>query len=146
MGLTEISLDEVYPVGDGLDDEQLIVRMGIAIHEAGPARVVASMPVEGNRQPMGILHGGANAVLAETVGSIAARLHAGLDGTAVGLVLTCTHVRAAMDGRVTAVAEAVQLGDGNASYSISITDVHGRLTCTAHLTAAIRRRRRRRRS
>jgi 1,4-dihydroxy-2-naphthoyl-CoA hydrolase len=65
--------------------EQLVPKMGIEIVRCEPGLVIGSMPVQGNRQPVGIMHGGANAVLAETLGSLAAWLHAGKDGQAVGL-------------------------------------------------------------
>ncbi len=64
---------------------ELGTTMGIRITEAGPERVVATMPVEGNRQPYGLLHGGASAVLVETLGSIAAALHGGPGTYPVGI-------------------------------------------------------------
>ena len=69
----------------------LAVRMNIIVTEAVPGRVVATMPVEGNTQPFGLLHGGASAVLAESLGSIAGALHAGPDRMVVGVDLSCTH-------------------------------------------------------
>ncbi|MGW3468675.1 PaaI family thioesterase [Saccharopolyspora sp. NPDC000995] len=118
--------------------EQLTERMGIEIVEWDPDRVVATMPVAGNRQPYGLLHGGANAVLAETVGSIAASLHAGAQRIAVGLELTCTHHRAATEGVVTGVATPVHRGRSTASFDIAITDEKGRRTCSARLTCVLR--------
>lgn len=118
--------------------EQLTERMGIAIVDWGPDRVVGTMPVAGNRQPYGLLHGGANAVLAETVGSIAAALHAGTDRVAVGLELSCTHHRAALEGVVTAVATPMHQGRTMATYDIAITDEQGHRTCSARLTCALR--------
>ncbi|GGI97957.1 hypothetical protein GCM10011581_38920 [Saccharopolyspora subtropica] len=120
-------------------DEQLTERMGIEIIESGPDRVVATMPVQGNRQPYGLLHGGANAVLAETVGSVAAALHAGAGRIAVGLELSCTHHRAVTEGVVTAVATALHRGMTTATYDITITDEQGRRTCSARLTCALRK-------
>jgi uncharacterized protein (TIGR00369 family) len=119
-------------------DEQLTERMGIEIVEWSPDRVVGTMPVAGNRQPYGLLHGGANAALAETVGSIAAALHAGADRVAVGLELSCTHHRAATEGVVTAVATPMHQGRTTATYDIAITDEQGHRTCSARLTCALR--------
>ncbi|OII68444.1 PaaI family thioesterase, partial [Streptomyces sp. CC77] len=73
-------------------------RMGVQIVEAAPDRVVGTMPVEGNTQPYGLLHGGASAVLAETLGSIGAMLHGGSRKIAVGVDLNCTHHRGVRSG------------------------------------------------
>ncbi|TDD49026.1 hotdog fold thioesterase [Saccharopolyspora elongata] len=112
--------------------------MGIEIVDWAPDRVVGTMPVAGNRQPYGLLHGGANAVLAETVGSIAAALHAGDERIAVGLELTCTHHRAVTEGVVTGIATPVHLGRATATYDIVITDEKDRRTCSARLTCVLR--------
>ncbi|WP_370591400.1 PaaI family thioesterase [Saccharopolyspora montiporae] len=118
--------------------EQLADRMGIEITEWDPDRVVGTMPVAGNRQPYGLLHGGANAVLAETVGSVAAALHAGDGRVAVGVDLSCTHHRAATSGSVTGVAVPLHRGRRTATYDITITDEHGERTCSARLSCALR--------
>lgn len=68
-------------------------RMGVQILEASAERVVGTMPVEGNTQPYGLLHGGASAVLAETLGSVGSMLHGGSSKIAVGVDLNCTHHR-----------------------------------------------------
>src|SRR5689334_14110795 len=78
-------------------------RMGIKILSASGAEVVATMPVAGNTQPFGLLHGGASCVLAETIGSLGAALHAGLSRVVVGIEISATHHRGARDGDVTAV-------------------------------------------
>ncbi len=114
-------------------------RMGIRLVTAEPGRVVATMPVEGNTQPYGLLHGGASAVLAETVGSIAAWLHGGPESAPVGLDVTCTHHRAVRDGVITAVATPLSEGRTVASYDIRITDDQERPVATARLTCLIRR-------
>jgi 1,4-dihydroxy-2-naphthoyl-CoA hydrolase len=119
-------------------DEQLITKMGIEVTEWDPDRVVGTMPVTGNRQPYGLLHGGANAVLAECLGSVAAALHAGPDRAAVGLELSCTHHRAATDGLVTGVATPLHRGNSTATFEVTITDQHGRRTCSARLTCVLR--------
>jgi len=125
------------PDFDGLA-EQLSTRMGITITEWNPARVVATMPVAGNRQPYGLLHGGANAALAETAGSTCAALAVGPGRIALGLELSCTHHRAARDGTITAVATPAHIGRGTATVEILLTDDAGRRTCTARLTCVVR--------
>jgi uncharacterized protein (TIGR00369 family) len=117
-------------------------RLGIVFLEASPERVVGTMPVEGNTQPYGLLHGGASCVLAETLGSIGAALHAMQDqgGIAVGIDINATHHQAARTGLVTGVATPLRLGRAIASYEIVITDEQGQRVCTARLTCAIRRR------
>lgn len=114
-------------------------RMGIEILEAAPERVVARMPVEGNTQPYGLLHGGASVVLAETVGSIGSAMHGALTGKiAVGLDINASHHRAARSGWVTATAVPVTLGGTLTCYEITITDDSGRRTCTCRLTCLLR--------
>lgn len=117
---------------------ELGTTMGIRITEAGPERVVATMPVEGNRQPYGLLHGGASAVLVETLGSIAAALHGGRGTYPVGIDLSCTHHRAAREGTVTAVATPLSAGRTVATYDVRVTDDEGRAVCTGRLTCLIR--------
>jgi 1,4-dihydroxy-2-naphthoyl-CoA hydrolase len=121
-------------------EQQLADRMGIEITDWNPDRLVGTMPVAGNRQPYGLLHGGANAVLAETLGSWAAGLHAAPDRAVVGLELSCTHHRAALDGLVTGVCTPLHRGRSTASFEIVITDDAGRRTCTARLTCLVRER------
>lgn len=113
-------------------------RMGIEWLEVGSERTVARMPVAGNTQPFGLLHGGASAVLAESVGSVASNMHAGEGRFAVGIELSCTHHRSARDGYVTAVATPLSLGRTLASYDIVITDEEGERICTARLTCLLR--------
>jgi len=112
--------------------------MGIEITEASPGRVVARMPVAGNRQPYGLLHGGASVVLAETLGSMAAALHGGPEKAPVGIEVSATHHRSATSGYVTATASAISLGRTLATYEIVIVDDEGRRTCTARLTCLLR--------
>ena len=132
-------MTDVFTVLPAYAQEQLIDRLGIRILEYGPQRVVGQLPVAGNRQPIGLLHGGATAALAETVGSLSAYVLAGPDGTAVGQELSCTHHRAARTGHITAVSTPVHEGRTAATYEIVVTDDTGRRVCTARLTCAIRR-------
>ena len=117
----------------------LNIAMGIELLEASVDRVVGRMPVEGNTQPYGILHGGASVVLAETVGSIGSALHArGLGKIAVGLDINATHHRAARSGWVTATAVPVSLGGSIACYDVTITDDTDKRTCTSRITCVLR--------
>jgi uncharacterized protein (TIGR00369 family) len=95
------------------------------------------MPVEGNTQPFGLLHGGASCVLAESLGSIGASLHAMPDLVAVGTDINATHHRAASSGIVTGVATPLYLGRTVASYQIVIDDAAGRRLCTARITCLL---------
>ncbi|UXX92973.1 hotdog fold thioesterase [Streptomyces sp. AD2-2] len=113
-------------------------RMGVEIVEASAERVVGTMPVEGNTQPYGLLHGGASAVLAETLGSLGSMLHGGSTKIAVGVDLNCTHHRGARSGLVTGVATPVHRGRSTATYEIVITDDTDRRVCTARLTCLLR--------
>jgi uncharacterized protein (TIGR00369 family) len=113
-------------------------RMGIEIVSVTRERLVATMPVEGNTQPYGLLHGGASVVLAETLGSIGSAIHAGPGRVAVGIEVSATHHRAARSGRVTAVATPVSLGGTLATWAIEVSDDTGRRTCTARLTCLLR--------
>ena len=119
--------------GSGLLDQ----KMGIEILEASPERLVGRMPVEGNTQPIGLLHGGANVVLAESLGSIGTALHAGPDRTIVGVDINATHHKSARSGYVTGVATAISLGRTLCSYQIEITNEDGQRTCTARITCLI---------
>ncbi len=114
--------------------EQLADRMGIELVTLTLGEVVGRMPVKGNRQPFGLLHGGASAVLAETLGSTLSALHAMPERFPVGLELSCTHHRAATSGHVTGVARPIHVGRSTSTTEIVITDDDGRRTCTAKLT------------
>ncbi|MEE2049174.1 hotdog fold thioesterase [Nocardiopsis tropica] len=133
---------ETFLSANVLGRRNLIQRMGINIHACRSGYVAGSMPVLGNHQPLGILHGGASAVLAETLGSLAAFLHAGEGGNAVGVDLSCTHHRWVSSGEVTGVCTPLHESSSSATYEIVISDDTGRRTCTARITCAIRRRRR----
>lgn len=114
-------------------------RLGIKLLEATPERLVATMPVEGNTQPFGLLHGGASCVLAETLGSIGASLHGATLGRpfAVGVDISATHHRAARGGLVTGVATPLHRGGSVVTYEIVITDEEEHRICTARLTCML---------
>jgi 1,4-dihydroxy-2-naphthoyl-CoA hydrolase len=119
--------------GSGLLDQ----KMGIELLEASPQRLVARMPVEGNTQPLGLLHGGANVVLAESLGSIGTALHAGPDRMIVGVDINATHHKSARSGFVIGTATAISLGKTMCSYQIEIENEDGQRTCTARITCLI---------
>ena len=116
----------------------LIELMGIVVTEASPERVVATMPVKGNVQPYGLLHGGASCVLAESLGSIGSALHAaGYGKVAVGVDINATHHRAVREGTVTGVATPIYLGRTTTSYEVVVTDDRGKRVCTARITCQL---------
>jgi len=112
--------------------------MGIELVSASAERVVGRMPVEGNTQPYGLLHGGASCVLAESLGSIGSAMHAGEGRIAVGVDINATHHRALTGGVVTGVATPVHRGRSSATYEIVISDEQDRRICTARLTCMLR--------
>ncbi|WP_253878022.1 PaaI family thioesterase [Actinomadura rupiterrae] len=123
----------------GLDvTGDLATSMGIEYLEATPERVVGRMPVAGNTQPYGLLHGGASCVLAESLGSVGSALHAGEGRIAVGIEINATHHRSATSGYVTGVATRVHGGNTLATYDIVISDDRDRRVCTARLTCMLR--------
>ena len=121
-----------------MNPNSLMHRMQIEVTEATAERLVARMPVEGNTQPYGLLHGGASVVLAETLGSIGSALHAGPNRVAVGLDINATHHRAARSGYVTGTATALSLGGTLASYEVVITDEQDKRICTCRITCLLR--------
>jgi 1,4-dihydroxy-2-naphthoyl-CoA hydrolase len=117
--------------------DTLVERMGISIVEASAARVVGTMPVAGNTQPYGLLHGGASCVLAETLGSLGSALHAGTGRATVGIEISATHHRAAASGVVTGVATLLHGGRTVTTYEVIISDERGRRVCTSRLTCLL---------
>ncbi len=120
------------------DPDSLASRMGIQILEASAERVVGTMPVSGNTQPYGLLHGGASCVLAETLGSVGSALHAGPERITVGIEISATHHRGASSGLVTGVATRLHGGGTLTTYEIVITDEQGRRVCTSRLSCLLR--------
>jgi 1,4-dihydroxy-2-naphthoyl-CoA hydrolase len=123
---------------DVANTNTLADRMGIKITEASPTRVVGTMPVAGNTQPYGLLHGGASCVLAESLGSLGAALHAGPDRVTLGIEISATHHRGTTKGLVTGVATLLHGGRTLATYEIVITDELDRRVCTSRLTCLLR--------
>lgn len=133
---TELDVEQflaTMPQGMGALNEKL----GIELLEISAERVVATMPVSGNTQPYGLLHGGASVALAETLGSVGSALHALPDKLSVGVDINATHHRAATSGIVTGTATAIHLGRSSAAYEVVITDEDGRRVCTSRITCAL---------
>jgi 1,4-dihydroxy-2-naphthoyl-CoA hydrolase len=134
---------------EGLDDElverlittgggELAVRMGIVFDELSATRSVARMPVEGNRQVVGLLHGGAHVVLGESLGSVSSAIHAGPGRYAVGIEINATHSRSITSGWVTGTCTALVLGRTLATHEIVMTDEAGRRLSTVRMTNLLR--------
>ncbi len=133
---SELSIDDYIssmPEGMGGLNE----KMGIRLTEISAERVVGTMPVEGNTQPYGLLHGGASVVLAETLGSVGSAVHAHPDRLSVGIEINATHHRSATSGTVTGTATAIHLGRTTATYEVVITDERGKRLCTSRITCAL---------
>jgi uncharacterized protein (TIGR00369 family) len=117
---------------------ELAEKMGIEFLELTVDRAVARMPVLGNRQSVGFVHGGAYVVLGESLGSVAANLHAGPGRLAVGVDVNATHTRSATTGHVTGVCTPLHLGASVAVHEIVITDDEGRRCSTVRITNHIK--------
>jgi 1,4-dihydroxy-2-naphthoyl-CoA hydrolase len=133
-GIPEHLHEWLAPFGIGA----LVVKMGIHFLEMSPERSVATMPVDGNTQVAGILHGGAHVVLAETLGSFAAGMHAGAGRHALGIEVSATHHRAIGAGTVTGTCTALHLGRTLTTHEIVMTDEQGRRLSTARITNMLR--------
>ncbi len=113
-------------------------KMGVEIVAESAEQVIATMPVAGNRQSLGLLHGGAMVALAEAVGSWAAVIHASTMGkAAVGVDINATHHKSSRDGHITATATAIRLGRTLCSHEVIITNEKGERLCTARITNAV---------
>jgi 1,4-dihydroxy-2-naphthoyl-CoA hydrolase len=116
----------------------LMERIGLEVVEAGPERVVARMPVAGNTQPYGLLHGGATAALCETIGSYGTALAVAPEKLVTGIELNVNHIRGVRDGHVTGIGVPLHVGRTTAVWDIRVHDGEGRLMAVGRLTLAIR--------
>ena len=112
----------------------LAVKMGIDFVELSAEHSVATMPVEGNTQVIGILHGGAHVVLGESLGSVSSAIHAGPGRYAVGIEINASHSRSVTSGLVTATCTALSLGRTLATHEIVMRDETGRRLSTVRMT------------
>jgi uncharacterized protein (TIGR00369 family) len=131
--LSDLGFAEIY-------ENTIHKSLRIEVVEATPDHVVLRMPVGPEVwQPMGILHGGASAVMAESAASIGAFLNCRPgEETAVGTDLNISHLRAKSDGVVTATAVPIRKGRSMHVWSIDIVDEEGRAVAAARCTLAIR--------
>ena len=109
-------------------------KLGLTLTELTPERVCGSMPVAGNEQPMGLLHGGATGVIIETLASMGAMAHGYPGRAGVGVDLNVTHLLAVRSGHVHGTATALHLGRNVVTYAVEVRDDAGRLTATGRLT------------
>jgi uncharacterized protein (TIGR00369 family) len=116
----------------------LAEKMGMRFEEFAIDRAVATMPVEGNTQPVGLMHGGAYVVLAESLGSMSANLYAGPGRLAVGVDINATHTRSATSGRVRGVCTPIHLGRSMTVHEIAVFDEQGRRLSTVRITNMIK--------
>ncbi|RZS58832.1 uncharacterized protein (TIGR00369 family) [Microcella putealis] len=116
----------------------LTQKMGIEFLELSAEKSVATMPVEGNTQVIGLLHGGAHVVLGESLGSISSAIHAGPGRYAVGIEINATHSRSVTSGVVTGTCTALVLGRTLATHEIVIRDDEGRRLSTVRMTNMLR--------
>jgi len=112
--------------------------LGIEFTEIGDDYLIATMPVDRRtNQPMGILHGGASCVLAETVGSAGANYCIEKGKVAVGLDLNINHIKAVQSGKIKGIARAFHLGKMTQVWEIKIVNETGQLIAVARLTMAV---------
>ncbi len=117
---------------------ELNQRLQVVITEASAERIVATMPVEGNRQPYGLLHGGASVALAESLGSTLAALNCPDGKQAVGVDIYATHHRSALSGFVTGTTTLLSAGRTLVVSETVVADDEGRRVCTVRLTCFLR--------
>jgi 1,4-dihydroxy-2-naphthoyl-CoA hydrolase len=113
-------------------------RLGIALTSASPTRVTGTMPVAGNTQPFGLLHGGASLVLAESLGSFGAAVAGGGQAQPVGIEINASHHRAVTGGTVHGEATVIRHGRTLSTWQVTIRDDQDRLVCTARITCLMR--------
>ena len=119
------------------DQSQLSNRLGIEFVEFDAQRLVATMPVDGNKQPAGLLHGGASVALAETLGSTGANLCVDDSRLCLGQEINANHVRSARAGTVIGTARPLHIGGRSQVWGIDIVDEAGALVCVSRLTMAV---------
>ncbi len=117
----------------------LVEHLQIEYTEVTDNSVSATMPVGSiTHQPLGMLHGGASVVLAETLGSVAANFTVPEGDYCVGVEINANHVRSIREGHVIGTATPIHLGVSTQVWQINITDEQGRLICTSRLTVMVK--------
>ena len=127
-------LQERFSTGGG----ELTRKLGIELLEISATKSVARMPVEGNRQVVGIIHGGAHVVLGETLGSMSAAVHGGPGRYAVGIDINATHTKSVSSGWVTGTCTAISLGRTICVHEIVMTNDEGERLSTVRITNLLR--------
>lgn len=117
----------------------MVEHLGILITEVGEDSITGTMPVDHRTvQPMGLLHGGASVVLAETLGSIAGSISCNApDEYVVGLEINANHIKSAKSGVVTGIARPVHIGSRTQVWEIRITNEAEELVCISRITLAV---------
>ncbi len=134
----QVTLDQL----NALSRNTLMEPLGIVFTELGADYLRATMPVDARtHQPYGLLHGGASAALAETLGSTAAGLCVGEDEGVVGIEINANHLRGAREGVVTGTARPLHVGRSTQVWEMKIENAAGDLVCISRLTLAVIRRR-----
>ena len=127
-------LQERFSTGGG----ELTRKLGIELLEISATKSVARLPVEGNRQVVGILHGGAHVVLGETLGSMSAAVHAGPGRYVVGIDINATHTKSVSSGWVTGTCTAISLGRTICVHEVVMTNDEGQRLSTVRITNLLR--------
>ncbi len=128
---------EIHPMLGKHGMGSLVSKMGIVFTQMSTESMVATMPVDGNTQVTGLLHGGAHVVLAETLGSFAAAFHAGPNSRVVGIEINATHHRAATEGLVTGTATPIHLGRTLTTHEVVMRNEAGQRLSTCRITNMI---------
>jgi 1,4-dihydroxy-2-naphthoyl-CoA hydrolase len=116
----------------------IVGHLGIKYLERGDDYLKASMPVDKRTiQPLGILHGGASAVLAETLGSAASYMSLDSSRYSVGLEINANHIKSVSSGIVVGIAKPVHLGNSTQVWDITIKNEDDQLICISRLTMAV---------
>ncbi|RXJ71597.1 esterase [Veronia nyctiphanis] len=135
----DISLENLNKTSE----DTMVEHLGIVFTAFDEKSISGTMPVDKRtHQPLGLLHGGASVVLAETLGSVAANFAVDEGKYCVGLDINANHVRAVRSGTVTGRATAVHIGATTHVWAIEITDERDRLVCTCRLTIAVLKKKR----
>jgi uncharacterized protein (TIGR00369 family) len=131
--------EETSPPAATFPGGTLTERIRLEVLEVSPERIVARIPVEGNTQPYGLLHGGATAALCETVATYGTAVIAGPDHLVMGIELNVNHIKAVREGHVTATGVPLHVGRTTAVWNMDVRDDDGRLVAVSRLTLIIRK-------
>jgi 1,4-dihydroxy-2-naphthoyl-CoA hydrolase len=130
----EISLERI----NELSRNSIVAHLGIKFVAMTDDSITATMPVDARtHQPLGMLHGGASVVLAESVASLAANLAVPPDRYCVGLEINANHVRSVRSGMVSGTARPVHLGQSTHVWDVTIVNEENLLVCASRLTLAV---------